>query len=429
MCPAAAQTPEQLGAGQGFSMDSIKPLQIGDTIPEALWHLPLRVVNHPERKDTITLNDYRGKLIILDFWATWCSSCIAAMPETHEVEKEYSEDMVVIPISDEPSDKVGTFLFTNKTVEPLSLYSVTEDKLLKVVFHHRMVPHYAWISPKGELGATTTAERVNPQNIQLFLAGEQSKITMKKEIDTERPLFISDVIDLDDLAYYSVFTKGKYDGLPSGNRLRNENGVVRGRAITNSSILDIYRVAAYQLFEQRRESFNEKRLIINVTDTSESLTKKVNSIADSLLNYEIIVPVHLADSLYSYMLKDLNRYTNYQGYVENREIKCLILTKNADLKKIKSKGGKKENSLFFKHPSILRNYPLKSLIRRLNDYPEIPFLVVDETGYEEKVDLLFSGEVELKELKKDLNRQGLDLSEDYRTVAMFIIEDKSVAQH
>src|SRR5690606_23251256 len=44
-------------------------LRIGDPIPEAGWHMPLPVVNHPKGKDTVTLHDYRDQLIILDFWA------------------------------------------------------------------------------------------------------------------------------------------------------------------------------------------------------------------------------------------------------------------------------------------------------------------------------------------------------------------------
>src|SRR5690606_20797345 len=63
----------------------IKPLQIGDTIPEELWNLPLQVVNHPDGKDTITLNDYRDKkLIILDFGGTICPPCIASLRHLEE---------------------------------------------------------------------------------------------------------------------------------------------------------------------------------------------------------------------------------------------------------------------------------------------------------------------------------------------------------
>src|SRR5690606_22197853 len=61
---------------------SITALNIGDQIPDALWNTPLQVINHPDGKDYITLNDYRDrKLIILDFWATWCGSCIKNFPK------------------------------------------------------------------------------------------------------------------------------------------------------------------------------------------------------------------------------------------------------------------------------------------------------------------------------------------------------------
>src|SRR5690606_11186126 len=66
---AVKQVSAQVAETCFTAVSEIKPLQIGDTIPEALWQLPLQVVNHPKGKDTITLNDYRDKkLIILDFW-------------------------------------------------------------------------------------------------------------------------------------------------------------------------------------------------------------------------------------------------------------------------------------------------------------------------------------------------------------------------
>src|SRR5690606_24297636 len=79
---------------------NVKPLQIGDTIPEELWHLPLQVVNHPDGKDTITQNDYRDKLIILDFWATWCAPCVKELPDLLRLEDSLT--CKVVALSDEP---------------------------------------------------------------------------------------------------------------------------------------------------------------------------------------------------------------------------------------------------------------------------------------------------------------------------------------
>src|SRR5690606_31843548 len=95
----------------------IKPLKIGDTIPEELWSLPMQVVNHPTGKDTITLNDYRDKkLIILDFWATWCGSCIASMPYMHELETEMTTQVKLLPVTFQDKKTIRDFL--NKSVSP-----------------------------------------------------------------------------------------------------------------------------------------------------------------------------------------------------------------------------------------------------------------------------------------------------------------------
>src|SRR5690606_14700910 len=75
---------------------STKPLQIGDTIPDYLWHLPLQVVNYSPAggKDAITLNDYRDKLIILDFWATWCKPCISSLYKLDTLQKQFAGELV-----------------------------------------------------------------------------------------------------------------------------------------------------------------------------------------------------------------------------------------------------------------------------------------------------------------------------------------------
>ncbi len=46
--------------------------------------------------DEVSLSDYRGKLVILNFWASWCPPCIAEMPDFDSVNKELTEDDDVV---------------------------------------------------------------------------------------------------------------------------------------------------------------------------------------------------------------------------------------------------------------------------------------------------------------------------------------------
>ncbi len=47
----------------------------------------------------LKLSDYKGKIVILDFWATWCGPCRRGIPDLIELQKQYKNDLVVIGIS------------------------------------------------------------------------------------------------------------------------------------------------------------------------------------------------------------------------------------------------------------------------------------------------------------------------------------------
>ncbi|MGE5807207.1 MAG: TlpA family protein disulfide reductase [Ignavibacteria bacterium] len=56
------------------------------------------VLKTTDNKD-LKLSDYKGKIVILDFWATWCGPCRMSVPDLIAIQKEFKNDVVIIGIS------------------------------------------------------------------------------------------------------------------------------------------------------------------------------------------------------------------------------------------------------------------------------------------------------------------------------------------
>lgn len=54
----------------------------------------------------IRLKDHRGKVIIVDFWATWCVPCRKSIPDFNRLKREFGDDLLIVGISkdDSPQD-------------------------------------------------------------------------------------------------------------------------------------------------------------------------------------------------------------------------------------------------------------------------------------------------------------------------------------
>lgn len=70
----------------------------------------------------VKLSAYRGKVVLLNFWATWCGPCKAEIPGFVELQQQYKNELVVVGLSvDDPADKAKAFADQYKVNYPIVL--------------------------------------------------------------------------------------------------------------------------------------------------------------------------------------------------------------------------------------------------------------------------------------------------------------------
>lgn len=80
-----------LGAVALLSSDPLHQFKAVEPYPA-----PVDVVLKGFDGNEIKLSDYKGKTIVLNFWATWCMPCIAEMPSLHKLAQLYKHDDFVV---------------------------------------------------------------------------------------------------------------------------------------------------------------------------------------------------------------------------------------------------------------------------------------------------------------------------------------------
>jgi peroxiredoxin len=113
--------------------------------PAPAWNLP------DINGKSVSLSDFKGKVVVLDFWATWCPPCRAEIPHFIDLQKQYGDQgLAVIGISLDAGGAGVVAAFAKKN--NLNYTVVMGDSDVVAQYGHiQGIPTTFIIDPKGEI--------------------------------------------------------------------------------------------------------------------------------------------------------------------------------------------------------------------------------------------------------------------------------------
>jgi len=137
--------------------DSVRPMTPGEAAPA--FSLP-RIAGPNRLGAPLALADSRGKVTIVDFWATWCGPCLRGLPTLDALARHHADDVTVLAINiDDPADAYTLFDERKYVMTLLAGDRVTSDR-----YGVSSIPHTVVIDRAGNVrrvfrGGTHDLER------------------------------------------------------------------------------------------------------------------------------------------------------------------------------------------------------------------------------------------------------------------------------
>lgn len=147
-------------------------LKVGEPAPELTitdW-----VHNQPDN------TDLSNKVVVIDFWATWCGPCIKSVPHFNELQSEFKEEdkIVFLSMTDESPRKIQRTL---ERVDFQSAVVTDEEGKTQEALGIEAIPFAYIIAEDGKIAWTGTPEDLTKAIIQQVLEGEKIQPQEEKE--------------------------------------------------------------------------------------------------------------------------------------------------------------------------------------------------------------------------------------------------------
>src|SRR5471030_2148981 len=77
----------------------------GETVPDLNFTTLLNA-----KVKSARLSQLKGKVVLVEFWATWCGSCLVAMPHLQALQAKFPKSLQVIAVTDETAKRASLYI-------------------------------------------------------------------------------------------------------------------------------------------------------------------------------------------------------------------------------------------------------------------------------------------------------------------------------
>ncbi|PWV44641.1 redoxin domain-containing protein [Chitinophaga sp. S165] len=421
-------------------------LKVGDRVPDLTM-----TIGKSQNARTVKFSQFKGKLVILDFWSKWCTSCIQAFPEMQKLQDKFGDKIQIILVTTNTEESLKRLFEVSPNVKNSMLPMILGDTSFEKLFPHIAVPFHVWISQDGIVEFTTQGWNTTKDNISDYLSGKKPKINQLVQSLTIQQTYLPMLQQMniykgqlvDEMMTYSMVTKRSMVNPRTGWIYAFTDSIgnidYRGATILNEQIIGLFRYVHLankgklhiKTIVELKEPKNFSKYY-PLGKAQEAEWRDSNTYC-----YEVRVPNALGpntpdimESKLSYIKKDLERYFLIESSIQKKVQKCLVL-------KVIT-GGKLQatnSPVFVFDKDKNGNYTIKKgnvssiteiIENELGDYNgpnEIP--VLDETRLTGNFDF----DIKLGELKSlvilnnELKKYGLQVAEEEREIECLVLKE------
>jgi len=300
---------------------------------------------------TIDFNASKPKIIVLEFFDTYCASCIESMPKLKALQKEMGDKIEIYMTTWQDSKTIEQFYKKNKYLKEKNaiLPTIVGDSILHQLFPHKSVPHSVWIM-NGEVKAITHADYVKKEYLSELLASAKISVPTKDDFKELESIVENNDLNTGTNNLLGYVELSKYNEQLEQKASVNLDKDTQGRAIAYFNNMDVFGayLSLWAKIKKPRFFMLPQRVVWNVRDSSNYTYSDSNQqtyqewIRTHGISYKRVQKSEMDEGAWAkLMLADLDAMLGLEVNWKLKTMPCLVLKRVGKNKAIALNGDKK----------------------------------------------------------------------------------------